>query len=68
MAAPIINPLHTDRRNLREWPLDATDSLIKRRHFYQDEFFALRLRDQAEIWTRISNHIYNVNYINVDAA
>lgn len=68
MAAPIINPLHTDRRNLREWPLNATDSLIKRRRLYRDDFFASRLRDQAEIWTRISNHIFNTNFINVSAA
>ena len=68
MAARTIDPLHTDRRTLREWPLDATESLIKRRRFYRDEFFTSRLRDQAEIWTRISNHIYNVNFINVSAA
>jgi Myb/SANT-like DNA-binding domain len=68
MAAPVINPNHIDTNNLREWPLDATEGLIRRRFYYKEEFFARRVRDQAELWVRISNHIYNTYFINVTAA
>jgi len=48
--------------------LDATESLIRRRRFYREDFFSTRQRDQVEIWTRISNHIFNTHFINVTAA
>jgi hypothetical protein len=63
-AAPRINPNRTDQNNLREWPMGATEGLIRRRRHYKEEFFVTRQRDQNRIWERISNFIYN-NY-NVD--
>ena len=68
MAAPTINPQYANRNNLREWPLDATKALIKRRRFYRQDFYTTRLQDQAQLWIRISNYIFNALFINVTAA
>ena len=65
MAAPIINPQYANANNLREWPLDVTEALIRRRCFYKEDFYTTRLRDQVELWLQISNFIYNTYYIDV---
>ena len=57
--ASVINPQYTNGTNLREWPLDVTEDLIRRRRFYKEEFYTTRLRDQAELWLQISLFIYN---------
>ena len=62
--AAIINPRYTNRNNLREWPLDVTEGLIKRRRFYKNDFFNMRLQEQRPIWTRISNFLFNNYNIN----
>lgn len=54
-----LNPLHEDRTNLRQWPLDATEGLIRRRRLYQEQFRATRIQRQVELWRRISNFLYN---------
>jgi len=64
MTAPIINSLYTSHNNLQEWPLNATEGLIKHRCFYKEEFFTTRLWDQRELWILISNFIFNTYFIN----
>jgi hypothetical protein len=68
MAAPIINSQYANANNLREWPLDVTEALIRRRRFYKEDFYTTRLRDQAELWLRISNYIYNTYFVDVSVA
>ena len=68
MAAPIINPQYANANNLREWPLDVTEALIRRRHFYKEDFYTTRLRDQVKLWLQISNFIYNTYFIDVSMA
>ena len=66
--ASVINPQYADGTNLREWPLDVTEDLIRRRRFYKEEFYTTRLRDQAEFWFRISLFIYNTYFLDVSVA
>jgi len=68
MTAPIINPLYASHNNLWEWPLNATEGLIKRRCFYKEEFFTTRLQDQGELWILISNFIFNTYFINTTSS
>jgi hypothetical protein len=37
-AAPRINPNRTDQNNLREWPMGATEGLIRRRRHYWNSY------------------------------
>lgn len=60
-----LNPLHVNRNNLREWPLDATEGLIRRRRHYQENFRTTRIQRQGDLWQRISNYIYNTYNLNV---
>ena len=66
--ASVINPQYANGTNLREWPLDVTEDLIRRRRFYKEEFYTTRLRDQAEFWFRISLFIYNTYFLDVSVA
>lgn len=66
--ASVINPRYANGTNLREWPLDVTEDLIRRRRFYKEEFYTTRLRDQAELWLRISLFIYNTYFLDVSVA
>ena len=33
-----LNPAYVSRNNLRQWPIDATEGLIRRRRFYHEDF------------------------------
>jgi len=68
MAVLIINPQYANATNLREWPLDITEALIRCRRFYKEDFYTTRLRDQVELWLRISNYIYNTYFVDVSVA
>jgi hypothetical protein len=63
-----LNTLHVDRNNLRQWPLDATEGLIRRRRLYHDQFRTTAIQRQRELWIRISNYIYNEYHFDVTAA
>lgn len=60
-----LNPLYVDRNNLREWPFNATEGLIRQRRHYQECFRMTRTQQQGELWWRISNYIYNTYNLNV---
>ena len=40
----------------------------QRKRFYKEDFYITRLRDQAKLWLRISNFIYNTYFIDVSVA
>jgi hypothetical protein len=63
--AATLNPTHVSRNNLRQWPNDATEGLIRRRRFYQEDFRKTALQRQRPLWNRISNHIFNQYNLNV---
>jgi hypothetical protein len=63
--AATLNPAYVSRNRLRQWPDDATEGLIRRRRFYQEEFRVTAIQRQRRLWTRISNHIFNQYNFNV---
>jgi hypothetical protein len=60
-----LNPAYVSRNNLRQWPIDATEGLIRRRRFYHEDFRNTAIQRQRPLWTRISNFIFNQYYFNV---
>jgi hypothetical protein len=70
MAAnvPVINTTYQNNNNLRSWPIDATEALIRRRRHYHERFINTRIQQQGTLWTNISNHLYNNYNLNVSAA
>jgi hypothetical protein len=62
---PVLNTNYQDNNNLRSWPLDATEALIRHRCHYHDQFIETRIQNQGTLWWYISNHIYNNHNLNV---
>jgi len=67
MAAPVLNTNYQDNNNLRSWPMDATEALIRRRRYYHNRFIETRVQNQGTLWQYISNHIFNNHNFNVTA-
>lgn len=67
MAAniPVLNRNHQDNNNLRTWPMNATEALIRRRRFYHDRFIETRIQNQVNLWQRISDHLFNNHGLDV---
>ena len=64
--AATLNPAYVSRNNLRQWPIDATEGLIRRRRFYHEDFRNTAIQRQRPLWNRISNLIFNQYYFNVN--
>ena len=46
MAAPVLNTNYQDNNNLRSWPMDATETLIRHRRYYHNQFIDTHVVDQ----------------------